>query len=111
MPATRGVGRRGRAGRQGRRFAGREDVPPGRGGPAAGLTPPPATSATSSSTIGGLMPHDESLMRHCASVSEQPQGQPSSFTRRSTSSRCSGVSTDRSTPGISVACAALASRI
>ena len=71
----------------------------------------PATSATSASTSGGLTPHAESLMRHWASVSEQPQGQPSSFTRRSTSSRCSGVSTDRSTPGISVACAAFASRI
>ena len=65
------------------------------------------TSARIFSASFGLTAQVESLMRHWAIVMPQPQPQGSSFSRFSASVFCSAVSTDRSTPGISVARALL----
>src|SRR3954447_23848090 len=65
---------------------------------------------TRSCAIGRLTLQVGSSTRHCASVSPQPQVQCSEFSAASTLARLSAGRAARSTPGILLACAALATR-
>jgi hypothetical protein len=64
---------------------------------------PCTTSSTTLAARSRLVGHALSLIRHSASVIQQPQVQGSAFNLCKATFFCSGVKCERSTPGSSVA--------